>query len=53
MQVEATRALADMARDALRKEPDGDGHHMAIDVRDDEGLVLQVKFTFAVERHRH
>jgi hypothetical protein len=53
VQAEAARALADMARDAVRKEPNGAAHHLAIDVRDDDGPVLQVKFTFAVERHRH
>ncbi|MCK1518343.1 hypothetical protein IVB22_38860 [Bradyrhizobium sp. 190] len=53
VQEEAARALADMARDAVRKHTDGAGHHMAIDVRDDDGPVLQVKFTFAINRHRH
>jgi uncharacterized protein YfcZ (UPF0381/DUF406 family) len=53
VQAEAARALADMARDAVRKEPNGAGHQMAIDVRDDDGLILQVKFTFAIERRRH
>lgn len=53
VQEEAARSLADMVRDAVRKHNDGAGHRMAIDVRDDKGPVLQVKFTFEIERHRH
>jgi hypothetical protein len=29
------------------------GHRMAIEVRDENGPVLQAKFTFAIERHKH
>ncbi|WOH49309.1 DUF6894 family protein [Bradyrhizobium sp. sBnM-33] len=53
VQEEAPRALADMARDTVRRHPRGAGHDMAIDVRDDDGPVLQVKFTFAISRHRN
>ena len=53
VQEEAARSLADMARDAVRKNHDGAGHQLAIEVRDDEGLVLQVRFTFEIDRQRH
>jgi hypothetical protein len=52
VQEEAARSLADMARDAVRRNRDGAGHEMAIEVRDDEGAVLLVKFTFEIDRHR-
>jgi hypothetical protein len=50
VQEEAARSLADMARDTV-----GRGlaqHDMAIEVRDNEGPVLEVKFTFNVRRLR-
>nr|WP_247786983.1 hypothetical protein [Bradyrhizobium sp. 170] len=53
VQEETARALADMARDAIRRSPNGAEHQMSIDVRDDAGPVLQVRFTFEVDRHRH
>jgi hypothetical protein len=53
VQEEAARSLADMARDAVRKNHDGAGNQMAIEVRDDNGPVLQVKFTFEINRHKH
>jgi hypothetical protein len=46
---EAARSLADMARDAIRRSPNGAEHRMSIDVRDDAGPV---RFTFEVDRHR-
>nr|WP_028345992.1 hypothetical protein [Bradyrhizobium murdochi] len=52
VQEEAARSLADMARDAVRKNRDGPGHQIAIEVRDNHGPVLQVKFTFEIDRHR-
>ncbi|MEY9161844.1 DUF6894 family protein [Bradyrhizobium japonicum] len=51
VQEEAARSLADMARDAVRTPGDG-GHQMSIEVRDDGGPVLQLKFTFEVARRR-
>jgi hypothetical protein len=51
VQEEAARSLADVARDAVRKNHDGAGSQMAIEVRDDDGPVLQVKFTFEIDRH--
>lgn len=53
VQAEAARSLADMARDAVRKDRDCAGHHMAIEVRDDNGPVLQVRFTFEMNRHKN
>ncbi|CUU18640.1 hypothetical protein CDS [Bradyrhizobium sp.] len=52
MQEEAARSLADMARDAVRALG-GDSQKLSIEVRDESGPVLQLKFTFAVERRRH
>jgi hypothetical protein len=55
VQEEAARSLADMARDVVRR-PTHDRnltHQMAIEVRDDHGPVMQVKFTFAVEKLKH
>ena len=52
VQEEAARSLADMARDAVRTLG-GDSQQLSIEVRDDSGPVLHLKFTFAVERRRH
>ncbi|MET4245652.1 hypothetical protein, partial [Bradyrhizobium sp. RT10b] len=52
VQEEAARSLADMARDAVRALG-GDSQKLSIEVRDESGPVLQLKFTFAVERRRH
>jgi len=48
-QEEAVGAAAVMARDAIRRNPAG---LMAIEVRDDNGLVLLVEFHWTVDRHR-
>jgi hypothetical protein len=55
VQEEAARSLADMARDAVRRTTRNRdlNHRMAIEVRDDHGPVMQVKFTFVVERRKH
>ena len=52
VQEEAARSLADVARDAVRRPEylSGKNHRMAIEVRDQAGPVLQVKFTFEVAR---
>jgi hypothetical protein len=43
-----------MARDAMwSRRTDGAGYQMSIEVRNDAGPVLQVKFTFEVHQHRH
>lgn len=52
MQEEAACSLADMTREAVRKNHDGPGRQMAIEVRDDHGPVLVVKFTFELDRHK-
>jgi hypothetical protein len=53
VQTEAARALTEMARDRVRNRVDGAGHQMTIEVRDDDGPVLQVDFTLVIVRHRH
>jgi hypothetical protein len=50
VQVEAARSLADMARDPFRQWPDSAGHDMAINVRDEDEPVLQVRFIFAINK---
>lgn len=52
VQEEAARSLADMARDSIRKA-DRAAYEMAIEVRNDHGPVLQVRLTYAIDRHRH
>ncbi|MCC8956847.1 hypothetical protein H8B02_26455 [Bradyrhizobium sp. Pear77] len=53
VQEEAARSLADMARDAARQiTQHGDAHQMAIEVRDTDGPVMQVSFSFNVKRLR-
>jgi hypothetical protein len=48
VQDEAARSLADMARDAVRMN--ASNQSMAIQVRDDEGPVMNVRFSFEIER---
>lgn len=53
VQAEAAKSLADMARDAVHNFPSGAGRQdMAIEVRDEVGPLMQVRFTFEVERPR-
>jgi hypothetical protein len=50
-QEEAARSLADLAREALRTHHiDGAGGLIAVEVRDDEGPVLQARFSVSVDR---
>lgn len=51
-QEEAVQTMADMARDAIRKNPDGSRRLIAMEVRDDNGPVLQVEFHWTVDRYR-
>ena len=51
-QDEAARSIADMARDSIRKHCDGFSRDLAVEVRDENGPVLQVKLTFVVDRYR-
>ena len=54
VQIEAARSLVDLAKDAVwTTAATALGHRMAIEVRDENGPVLQAKFTFAIERHKH
>ncbi|KRQ10011.1 hypothetical protein AOQ73_09030 [Bradyrhizobium pachyrhizi] len=51
VQIEAARSLADMARDAVYPIPPmSETHRMVIEVRDDQGPVMDVKFSFALEK---
>lgn len=52
VQEEAARTLADMMRDAVRQDLEDVGYPVAIEVRDDEGPVLQLKFTFEPGRRQ-
>jgi hypothetical protein len=53
VQEEAARSLADVARDAVHNaHKNGAGHQMSIEVRDEQGAVLQAKFTFDLTRLR-
>jgi len=47
-QEEAARILADMARDMVRGRP---SRHMAIEVRTQEGPVLEASFIWSVQRN--
>lgn len=50
VQAEAAKSVGDMARDAIIATPvTGGRQRMAIDVRDTEGPVMQVTFSFAIE----
>ena len=53
VQEEAARTLVEMARDSVLGQNDGAGRQMAIEVRDDDGPLLQLKFTFEIDRHKH
>ncbi|MBR0814879.1 MULTISPECIES: DUF6894 family protein [Bradyrhizobium] len=50
VQAEAAKSIADMARDAvLAASPAGGRQEMAIDVRDANGPIMQVKFCFEID----
>jgi uncharacterized protein DUF6894 len=51
VQTEAAMSLADMARDTIRRRRgQANRHHMAIEVRDKSGPVMQAKFTFDITK---
>ena len=53
-QAEAAKSLADMVRDAVHGSSAVAGKRdMAIEVRDAAGPVMEVKFTFEIERSKH
>jgi Domain of unknown function (DUF6894) len=50
---EAARLLVDMATDAVRgRRFDGFGRGVDVEVRDEDGLVLQAKVTFEIDWKR-
>lgn len=49
-QDEAARALTDMARDSIQAARHVFSHQMSIEVRDDAGPVMKVRFAFEVIR---
>jgi hypothetical protein len=52
VQIEAARSLVDIAKYAVWEKAETVlGHRMAVEVRDDNGPVLQAKFTFELEKH--
>ena len=53
VQEEAALSLAGMARDARGTGETSSGDRWAIEVRDETGPVLQVKFTFEAYRRKH
>jgi hypothetical protein len=50
VQEEAAKSLADMARDAVRGPQERSQRYMAIEVRDKDGPVMRVRFSFEVTR---
>ena len=52
VQIEAARSLVDMAKHAIWEKATVLGHRMAIEVRDENGPVLQAKFTFELDHHK-
>ena len=48
VQAEAARSLADMARDAVHAAAGAPPRMMSIEVRDDGGPVMQVRFTIDI-----
>lgn len=52
VQEEAARSLADLLRDAVRRQRQGGDHRMAIEVRDANRPVLTVTVSFEAKPHR-
>lgn len=50
VQTEAARSLIDMVRDSLLKPAAGSVDQMVIQVRNDAGPVLNVRFRFEIEK---
>jgi hypothetical protein len=54
VQAEAARSLVEMAQHAVWTSAETMlGHQMAIEVRDENGPVLEAKFTFELKQHKH
>jgi hypothetical protein len=47
---EAARSMADAARDEVLRQSAGAPTQMSIQVRDDDGPVMLVKFSFEIDR---
>jgi hypothetical protein len=47
---EAARSMADAARDEVLRQSAGASTQMSIQVRDDDGPVMLVKFSFEIDR---
>ena len=50
VQIEAARSLVDMARDSLLGAAPRSVEQLSIQVRDDGGPVMSVRFTFEIEK---
>ncbi|KRR26446.1 hypothetical protein CQ14_02840 [Bradyrhizobium lablabi] len=50
VQEEAARSMADAARDAVLSQSAGSFAHMSVEVRDDDGPVMRVRFSFDIDR---
>ena len=56
VQREAALSLADVTKDIIQrplKAGDGMASQLAIEVRDDDGPILQARFTFELRKTRH
>jgi hypothetical protein len=49
VQEEAVRSLAEMAKQAVPSVLKNGGYRMAIEVRDESGPIMKVRFTFEAE----
>jgi hypothetical protein len=52
-QEEAVRSLGDLARDAPGTDRDGAPRRLAIEVRDESGPMMQLKFSFELRGNIH
>ena len=50
VQEEAVRSMAHAARDAVLGQSTGLLAHMSVEVRDDDGPVMRVRFSFEIDR---
>ncbi|MBR1153620.1 DUF6894 family protein [Bradyrhizobium sp. JYMT SZCCT0428] len=50
VQVEAARSLAELARDAIRRTPHSLSYQKSVEVRDDNGPVMEARFTYKLEK---
>jgi hypothetical protein len=50
VQEEAARSMMDAARDAILSQSVGSLANMSVEVRDDDGPVMRVTFSFEIDR---